>query len=539
MLVGAAGYGHLMSRGKPIVIVGTVILAMGVLAACGQDAPAAAPASSPPATTPFVVPVSPPVATPTPTPTPTVNVVEQAIAEYQKQELEWTDCGGGNVCADLKVPLDYEKPDGTTILLSVLKNPASGGVKKLGSIVINPGGPGGSGYEYAASPGVFSPSVAARYDVVGFDPRGVGRSAPVKCLSPGEADRFYAYDGSPDSSAEATGALLLGQRFANLCARNDADLLPYLGTRDVARDLEVLRGVLGEDQLNYLGKSYGTFIGGEYARQFPSKVGRFILDGAIDPSLSAEDYARGQATGFERALGAFIADCVKRSDCPLGRDAAKARDRLDVYLESLDQKPQKVGDRELTQALGTLGVLASFYSTSSWGTLRSALGKGLRGDGSGLLALADFYSDRRDNGSYRTNGLDAFYAISCMDRSDTKGVGATQDLATRLTEEVSRTFGSYLAWGNTPCQSWTQRPTLVPATVAAPGSAPIIVIGTTRDPATPYEWSEALAEQLDSGVLVTWDGDGHTAYGNGSACVDKAVDRYLNLGKAPSTDVRC
>jgi pimeloyl-ACP methyl ester carboxylesterase len=524
-----------MGKWRASAVATVVVATMVVLTGCGQDAQTAAPATSSPPTTPFQVPVSPPV----PTPTPTVNPVDLSIAKYQKQKLEWTDCGGGNTCADLQVPLDYTKPNGSTILLRVLKNPATIEDKRIGSIVVNPGGPGGSGYEYARSDQLFSSGVAARYDVVGFDPRGVGRSAPVQCLTPSEADRFYSFDGSPDSDAEATAALLLGRRFAGLCEQSDAELLPFLGTRDAARDLEVLRGALNEDQLNYLGKSYGTFLGAEFARQFPSKVGRFVLDGAIDPSLNADNYARGQATGFERALTAFIADCVKRKSCPLGRDPEKARERLDAYLDKLDQKPQKVRDRELTQALGTLGVLASFYSKSSWGTLRDALGKALRGDGSGLLRLADFYSDRQPNGSYRTNGLDAFYAISCMDREDPKGVDDTKALATTLTEEVSRTFGAYLAWGNTPCQSWTQKPTLVPAAVAAAGAEPIIVIGTTRDPATPYEWSVALAEQLDSGVLVSWDGDGHTAYGNGSTCVDKVVDRYFTSGKAPSAEVRC
>lgn len=522
-----------MSKGPAVTVASAVIAAMLAVSGCGEQAPRAAP-SSPPVTTPFLVPVSPSVPTPTPTPDP----VAASITQYQKQKLKWTDCGGGNQCADLRVPLDYTRPDKTTITLRLAKNPATGDGDKLGSIVVNPGGPGGSGYEYARSDRLFSPEVAARYDVVGFDPRGVGRSAPVQCLTPTEADRFYAFDGSPDSDAEATAALLVGRRFAELCERSDANLLPFLGTRDAARDLEVLRGALGEEQLSYLGKSYGTFLGAEYARQFPGSVGRFVLDGAIDPSLTADEYARGQATGFQRALESFIADCVKRNDCPLGRDAAKAQERLDVYLDKLDSNPQQVGDRQLTQALATLGVLASFYSTSSWGTLRDALAQGLRGDGSGLLRLADFYSDRLPNGKYRTNGLDAFYSISCMDRSDNKGVGATQEFATRLTEEVSTTFGAYLAWGNTPCQSWTQKPTLKPATVEAAGAEPIIVIGTTRDPATPYEWSEALAEQLASGVLVSWDGDGHTAYGNGSACVDRAVDDYLLKGKKPA-DVDC
>jgi pimeloyl-ACP methyl ester carboxylesterase len=401
-------------------------------------------------------------------------------------------------------------------------------------LVLNPGGPGGSGVDYVAGgDGAVSPDVAARYDLVGFDPRGVARSAPVRCLAPEDADRFYAYDGSPDNDAEATGALLLGQRFGELCQESDADLLPFLGTVDAARDLDILRSALNQQKLNYLGKSYGTFLGAEYARQFPNRVGRLILDGAIDPSLSADDFTRGQAVGFQRALESFLADCVRRSDCPLGRDATRAEDRLAAFLDGLDTEPLRVGERELTQALGTLAVIASFYTTRTWPTLRDALREGLRGDGGRLLALADRYSDRSPSGTYNNNGLDAFYAISCLDRADTKTVDQTQALAAVFEAEVSRIFGPYLAWGSTPCPAWPAPVTRTPEPIAAPGTPPIVVVGTTRDPATPYEWSVALADQLASGTLVTYDGDGHTAYREGSPCVDEAVDDLLVRGRDP------
>ena len=503
-----------------------VVLA-AVLSGCatGQGAaplPSATPTTSSPPSTPFVVPTSP-------APTPTVD----PLRPFLRQTLEWEPCGA-NECTDLKVPLDYSRPDGPTILLALVRNPANGGARKLGALVLNPGGPGGSGVDYVASgDGVVSPEVAARYDLIGFDPRGVSRSAPVRCLAPEDADRFYAYDGSPDSDVEATGALLLGRTFAELCQESDPDLLPFLGTRDAARDLDILRGALNQQRLNYIGKSYGTLLGAEYARQFPDKVGRFILDGAIDPSLNADDFARGQAIGFQRALESCLADCVRRADCPLGRDADRAEVRLEEFLESLDRTPLKVEDRELTQALGTLAVIASFYTTRTWPTLRDALRDGLRGDGGRLLALADRYSDRSPSGTYNSNGLDAFYAISCLDRADTKTVDQTQALARTFTEEVSRIFGAYLAWGSTPCPSWPVPVTRTPEPVAAPGTPPIVVVGTTRDPATPYEWSEALAEQLAAGTLVTYDGDGHTAYREGSACVDAAVDALLVRGQDP------
>jgi pimeloyl-ACP methyl ester carboxylesterase len=346
-------------------------------------------------------------------------------------------------------------------------------------------------------------------------------------------------DGSPDSDAEATAAFLLGREFAKSCQKSDGALIPYIGTRETVQDLEVLRRALGDAKLNYVGESYGTYIGALYADRFPSRVGRMVLDGAIDPSLTADEFAGGQALGFERALQDFIADCAQRSRCPLGRDPAAAEDRLNVFLMRLDSAPLTVGQRQLTQALATLGIIASFYSKSTWPQLRRALSAALRGDGSQLLALADFYSNRQADGTYADNSLDSFYAISCMDRTDTNGVGATQALAVKLTETVSRTFGSYLAWGDTPCQSWPYKPTESASRVSGQGAAPIVVVGTTRDPATPYEWAQSLSRQLLSAVLVTRVGEGHTGYHAGSACVDTAIDKYLVSGAVPANGLRC
>jgi len=503
-----------------------------LLSACSEGAVAPAPTPTP---TPVPIVTTVPATTPAPTPT-----VVNGVAPFLGQKLTWRTCVGKAQCANLTVPLDYSKPDGSTLQLQLIKRSARDTKNRRGAIVVNPGGPGGSGYDYVAGgTGMVGSSVSEVFDVVGFDPRGVARSAPVKCLTPKQSDVFYAYDGSPDSDAEATGALLVGRDFANSCKAKDSSLIPFLGTRESAQDLEVLRSALGETKLNYLGKSYGTFLGAQYAERFPTSVGRFVLDGAIDPSLDADAFAAGQALGFERALQSFLADCVRRSSCPLGRNQARAEDRLNTFLQGVDARPLTVGDRELTQALATLGVIASFYSKSSWPRLRTALAQGLGGNGTGLLELSDFYSNRTADGRYSDNSLDAFYAISCLDRPDPKGVDATQALAVKLTETVSNAFGAYLAWGNTPCQSWPVKATLAPAKVSAAGSAPIVVVGTTRDPATPYEWSVALADQLQNAALVTRNGDGHTGYREGSGCTDSLVDAYLLRGIVPEDGVRC
>jgi len=511
----------------------TILLASAlVLSACSSGTPAPTPTP--------VVTTTAPVFTPTPTVTPTPTANTAALKQFLTQKLTWRSCVRTYQCANLTVPLDYANPDGSTLQVQLIKRSARDQKARRGSIVVNPGGPGGSGYDYVAGGGdIVSPSVSEVYDLVGFDPRGVARSAPVKCLTTAQADRFYSYDGSPDSDAEATGALLLGREFAQACAANESTLIPFLGTREASQDLEVLRSALGEKKLNYVGKSYGTYLGSQYAERYPTKVGRFVLDGAVDPSLDADGFATGQAVGFERALQAFLADCVSRSSCPLGRNKAKAQERLNTFLQQVDARPLRVGDRDLTQALATLGVIASFYSKSSWPGLRTALSQGLRGDGRGLLALSDFYSNRTPDGKYSDNSLDAFYAISCADRADTKGVDATQAFATKLTETVSVTFGAYLAWGDTPCQSWKVKATSAPVKVTAAGSGPIVVVGTTRDPATPYEWAVSLAGQLQNGVLVTRNGDGHTGYREGSSCTDAAIDAYLLKGTAPQDGLRC
>lgn len=478
-----------------------------------------------------------PTLTSTPTPTPTVNA---ALAPFMSQKLKWKKCEGNLECTTLLVPLDYAAPQYSKLKIAVIRRTATNTKKHKNAIVVNPGGPGGSGFDYVAnSSTIVGSSVAKTFDVVGFDPRGVGRSSPIKCLTPQQSDRFYASDGSPDSDAEATAVFLIGKEFAKVCEYSDPTILGFLGTRESAQDMDILRAALGQKQLNYVGKSYGTSLGTQYAKQFPTKVGRFVLDGAIDPSLDADAFAAGQATGFERALQAFLRDCVQRSSCALGRSVTKAQDRLNVFFRQLDATPVQVGDRKLTEALGTLGVAASLYSRDSWGTLRKALAQGLRGDGRGLLALADFYSNRNDDGTYADNSLDAFYAVTCVDRTDTKGIDAIQALATKLTENNSSTFGAFIAWGTTPCSSWPVKATLVSEKVAAAGSGPIVVVGTTRDPATPFEWSQALADQLAKGVLVTRDGDGHTGYRQGNSCVDEAIDRYLAKGTVPEDGLFC
>ncbi|MDI2127940.1 alpha/beta hydrolase [Yinghuangia seranimata] len=453
--------------------------------------------------------------------------------------ISWSKCQDGFECGVLQVPLDYADPGGEKIKLELIRKKATG-PDRIGSLLVNPGGPGGSGVafaRYAASE--FPKNVRARYDIVGFDPRGVGRSTPVKCLSDPDMDKFTQLDQTPDSPDEERALVDGFTRFADGCKSNAGSLLGHVSTADAARDMDQIRAALGEPKLNYLGASYGTFLGATYADLFPDKVGRLVLDGAIDPSQPAVTANRIQGGGFETALNAYLDDCVAGGSCFLGptRDAAKAR--ISALLAQLDASPLPGdGTRRVDEAIATTGILSPLYSRDQWSDLTLALQAALRGDGKPLLELNDMYYERGSDGHY-TNLMYANAAVNCLDGPP---AATTPDQVKAQVPEftqTSPTFGRALAWAGLTCGTWPTAPTGTPHTIKAPGAAPILVVGTTRDPATPYAWAQALAGQLSSGHLLTYDGDGHTAYLRGSTCVDTAVDTYLLTGTTPPDGKTC
>jgi pimeloyl-ACP methyl ester carboxylesterase len=479
---------------------------------------------------------SPSVTETAPAPTSTGTTLDR----FYKQKLDWHGCGGGFQCTTLTVPLDYANPGGGTIGIAVNRLKATG--SKRGSILVNPGGPGGSGLDYAKSKPV-TKRVRAHYDLIGFDPRGVGKSAPVRCATTKFLDQFFLADASPDTPAERQAIFDFSKQFADGCEQRSARILPHVSTADAARDMDVLRAALGDAKLTYMGKSYGTYLGAVYAKLFPTHVRALILDGAIDPTLTTEQLNRTQARGFEVALDAFLADCVKRSSCPLGTDsAAGARARLTAFVNGLDSRPlpasryTEADGRELTQAEGVLGIATALYSKSSWSFLRDALKEALAGDGSTLLYIADQLVDRHDH-KY-SNQSEANMAVNCLDHAAPKQPAAYDRDAAAWSKE-SPLFGEFLAYGSVPCAYWPVAPTGSEEPIHAAGAPPILVIGTLRDPATPYSWAVALAKQLARGVLLTYDGDGHTVYGEGNACVDRIADDYLLDLKVPAAGARC
>ncbi len=465
--------------------------------------------------------------------------VPAELAGYYEQELAWEDCGAGMDCTDVTVPMDYDNPEGEDITIAVKRRGASGG-EPVGSLFLNPGGPGGSGVDLVEQVQVlFSPDLLDGYDVVGFDPRGVGSSTAVECVSDAELDRLRAED------FETTGDGLTAfadsaERLADACAEHTGELLGHVDTDSAARDLDILRHVLGEAQLDYLGYSYGTLLGATYAELFPEQVGRLVLDGGLDPSHGSAELVRGQAAGFEAAIRTYAEDCLAGSGCPLTGDVDTAVGQIQSLLELATHTPLPTGtDRELTAPLMFSGLILPLYDERYWVLLTSALTAAIdSGDGSELLMLADLSADREPDGTYRSNSTEANIAINCLDYPVVGDLEDWRQQAKEL-EQISPTFGSALGFGEITCDAWPHEAVRTPAPVTAAGADPIVVIGTTGDPATPHEWSVSLAEQLESGVLVTYEGEGHTAYGRAGQCITEAVDSFLLEGTVPEDGLVC
>jgi pimeloyl-ACP methyl ester carboxylesterase len=489
-------------------------------------------------------PSSPPVAV-DPTPEPgSSDAPAPDLDDFYGQELSWDACRGQFYCAKLRVPVDYADPGGDTIELQLLKDPADDPDARIGSLVVNPGGPGAPGTSYAEQAAeVFRSALTDHYDVVGFDPRGTGESAPVDCLSDAQLDAFLAADPVPDD-AEETDELVgdLDELWSGCVANSTGGatgILAHVTTIEAARDMDVLRSALGEAQLRYFGASYGTKLGATYADLFPDKVGRLVLDGAVDVSLDSVSLSLGQAEGFERALTAYVDDCIDQGDCFLGDSTEQGLQRIKDLLADIDADPLPTSDgRDLTEGLGFLGVVTPLYNRDYWYILDQALKTALDGDGTTLLLLSDAYSSRGEDGTYTDNSTEAIYAINCLDDPFAVTAAEVPDYLPDFLE-ASPTLGEVFAWGLIGCGGIQVSSSEEPREIKAAGAAPIVVVGTTRDPATPYEWAVSLADQLESGVLISRDGDGHTGYNAGNDCVNEAVESYLVDGTVPDDGLEC
>jgi pimeloyl-ACP methyl ester carboxylesterase len=450
------------------------------------------------------------------------------MRRYLDQQIDWSDCGEGLQCASVLAPLDYRRPDGEALTLALAKRPASA-QPLAGSLFINPGGPGGSGVDYVEH---FDAKGLERFDIVGWDPRGTGQSTPVKCANGEAMDVYTSIDTSPDDAAEERVLEQAQVDFGRGCLERSGPLLQHISTAETVRDLDLLRHLVGDGQLHYLGSSYGTKIGALYAQLYPERVGRLVLDGAVNIT-DKKDVS--QLDGFERALGNFAAWCAGRK-CKLGGTKDEVLHRIGDLWGRLDAEPIEVGRRELTQQLAVTGVLAVLYENEeAWRYLQQALElAAFDRDGRYLMFFADQYNQRDRNGRYGQLQF-SFPAIRCLDSADVSVTKAQEE----ATEEARRapTLGPY-SGADLVCPLWPVAPAPKQPTIRARGAVPIVVVGTTGDPATPYEYAERMADQLESGHLLTLRGEGHLGYGQ-SPCIRRYVQAFLNEGDVPADGTTC
>ncbi len=470
------------------------------------------------------------------------EVVGGSLDAFYSQAVAWQACDSYE-CARIAAPLDWDDPAAGSIEIAIKRAAATGTpAERIGSLLINPGGPGGSGLEFLdyLVTGTIGDDVRAAYDVVAFDPRGVGESTPVSCGDDALIDDYFTSDIPLESQADVEAAREKVRAFGQACLESTGPLLGEVDTVSAARDMDLLRAVLGDSQLHYLGFSYGTFLGATYADLYPQNVGRLVLDGALDPSMGGDDLVIGQAIGFENALRAYVADCQAGASCPLSGDVDAGLAQLVRILDRIEANPIEAGDgNRVNGTLAFYGVVVTLYDDASWRFLTMALEEVVSvGTGAILLELANFYLDRTPDGRFTTNAMEAFTAINCLDyptvvRDYDEMVAFAQEVAA-VAPTMGEDFG--MAVG---CETWPFQATGERRPMTASGAAPILVVGTTGDPATPYEWSVALAEQLESGSLLTWEGEGHTAYGRGGPCVNAAVEAYLLRGEVPGVGATC
>lgn len=470
--------------------------------------------------------------------TPAANTAApiSSIDEVLTQTVTWTDCDDGFECATVGAPLDWLNPSDEFLPIALIRK-AEASSKPV--IFVNPGGPGVSGVTWFREgyETLGSKELRNEFQVIAFDPRGVGESAGVICPSQEIKDRVY-YEQSPfeyGSQADLEYTTKALTEFAEDCQKSGFDPA-YFTTQQAARDLELLRELVGGESLHYLGFSYGTLLGSTYAALFPDKVGKLVLDGAIDPTKSEGEMLLSQVAGFDAAFKAYLAHCVEQLQCPFNGDAESALGVVSQFLAEREKSalPTQLG-RELSLQAALSGIIAALYSEQSWIYLSQAFDEALDGDGTTLLLLADFYNNRELDSGYTSNLNEANRAISCADARISEAESAA--LNQRFTQE-SQVFGKYFMQPHLACIGWPEGKSMVELDFSVKLANPPLVVGTTGDPATPYSQAQALSELLDGAVLLTLKADRHTAYGS-SVCIDSIVEAYFRGSDIGSENQTC
>lgn len=469
------------------------------------------------------------------------------VEGFYSQDVAWQSCGSVNECAVVHAPIDWAAPGEGSIELALVKHEASG--TKIGSMLLNPGGPGGSGFDYVYNSGAYSASeaVVEAYDIIGWDPRGVGRSTPVVCYTdPKDTDEvlYGTYESPYGTEGWIEELTVVEEEFAAACLANTGPLLGHLDSASNARDMDMIRALVGDEKLNYLGYSYGTYFGAVYAELFPENVGRFVLDGALDPRLSDFEALAVQMAGFDSAFRAWMQFCLDSDECPftgpLDNALGQARDVLDT-VDALGLV--NYDGRELDSATLATAIALNLYSQGFWRDMTQMFTELLDGDPTLVFNDADRYNSRSADGTYSSNSFEVYIAATCVDGDFADDPASTIERVD-LIDEAAPVIGRYLAYDDfavldVACSNWPVPRAELPTSFAAEGAPPILVIGTTNDPATPYAWSQALAEQLSSGVMISYEGEGHTVYNQGVTCIDDVVDAFMVNGSVPSADPFC
>lgn len=475
------------------------------------------------------------------TSTPAPGKVAAALQPYYSQVLHWTECASGKQCATAKAPLDWSDPGAGQIELALIRQPAKG--TKQGSLLTNPGGPGASGFDFVKDSVdyVADATLQDHFDIVGFDPRGVGRSTAVKCYDAKQMDQYLygitpGVRGSDQWIAENT---TVAKDFGEACKKNTGAPLPKVDTVSAARDLDLLRAALGDTKLNYLGYSYGTYLGAVYAGLYPGKTGRLVLDGALDPAASNFDVTEVQAEGFESALRAYLKSCLTQKGCPFTGTVDDAMNTVAQLLASVEKSPIRNSDgRELGANTLVTAIITPLYDATAWSYLDKLFESVMKGSAAVAFTLADTYNNRSADGTYSDNSTEAFVAINCLDYTYNADPAVMRAQAAELAK-AAPVIGPYMAYGDIGCANWPYKATGERGPIHANGSAPILVVGTTNDPATPYVWAQNLSSELQNGHLLTYKGEGHTAYNKSNSCVNNAVDHYLVKGTVPPEGTTC
>ena len=465
--------------------------------------------------------------------------------KFYDQRADWGKCERaeyqGAECATIEVPLKWNDPEGATLSLLLTRVPATGDDKK-GSLLLNPGGPGGSGAEHVAAYGsmTISSTVRKQYDLIGFDPRGVKDSDGVQCLDDAETDEMLSTD-IPDTEEGKKKAKEWADKLAKACKAKSSDRIQYVDTYSAARDMDVIRAAVESEKLDYLGFSYGTYLGATYAEMYPERTGHLILDGAMDPALTTNEIVAGQAAGFEQAIKDFVTWCQnERGTCPLTGSVDEGIQQLRDFMTNAGKNPiPTASGRKLNETLASTAILTALYSNETWEYVALGIESAKSNNSADvLLMLADLANEREEDGSFKSNSTFANVAVNCLDHigvTDEKWLKAEGE---RLAKKYP-TFGPSLGTEEDGCANWPAKPVRYPEEIHAKGSSTIVVIGTTHDPATPYAWAESLNKQLDNSVLLTWEGFGHTAYSRSGGCIEEMVDAYLLEDKVPDDGAKC